>query len=137
MNKVILKGRLTAEPEIKYTQGAEPVAVARFSIAVSRGYKKGDSDVTDFINCRAFRKTAEFIGKYFRKGQEILAEGQLYIDTYESNGEKKKSVYVSVTGVEFCGSKESIAAGCAGQEKNGGNKNYAAENVAEDDDLPF
>ena len=132
MNKVILKGRLTAEPEIKYTQGTEPVAVARFSVAVSRGYKKGDSDVTDFINCRAFRKTAEFIGKYFKKGQEILAEGQLHIDTYESNGEKKKSVYVSVTGVEFCGSK-----GSAGQEKNGGNENYSAENAEEDDDLPF
>lgn len=135
MNKVIIKGRLTAEPEIKYTQGAEPVAVARFGVAVSRGYKKGDSDVTDFINCRAFRKTAEFIGKYFKKGQEILAEGQLYIDTYESNGEKKKSVYVNVIGVEFCGSKNS--GGAVNSTGGGTNGNYKAENVAEDDDLPF
>ena len=144
MNKIILKGRLTAVPEIRYSQGNESIAVAKFSIAVSRGYKKDNKDITDFINCTAFRKTAEFIGKYFKKGQEILAEGQLHIDTYETNGEKKKSIYVNVTSVEFCGSKENGASN--GVSQNSGTANntsdkqedsyYSSEDITDEDDLP-
>lgn len=130
----MLKGRLAADPEIRYSQGEEAMAVASFAVAVSRGYKKENKEVTDFINCRAFRKTAEFMSKYFKKGQEILVEGQLHIDTYEDKGEKKKSIYVSVISVEFCGSKESN--GAVNSANGGTNRDYKEEDV-DDDDLPF
>lgn len=132
MNKVILKGRLTSDPEIRYSQGTDPVAVAKFCIAAARGYKKDNENVTDFINCTTFGKTAEFMRKYFKKGQEILAEGQLHIDTYEYKGEKKKSFCVAVANVEFCGGK-----GDERGEVNPINGGYNAADITEEDDLPF
>lgn len=134
MNKVMLKGRLAADPEIRYSQGEEAIAVASFAVAVSRGYKKENKEVTDFINCGAFRKTAEFMSKYFKKGQEILVEGRLHIDNYESKGEKKKSIYVSVISVEFCGSKD--ISGVVNSVNGGTNRDYKEEDV-DDGDLPF
>ena len=100
MNKVFLKGRLTATPEIKTT--ATDIFVTDFSVAVNRRFNK---EVTDFINCRAWRQTAEFISKYFEKGQEILIVGELHIDKWDKDGETRYSTRVSVDEVYFCGSK--------------------------------
>ena len=100
MNKVILKGRLTATPELKRT--ATDIYVTDFSIAVNRRFNK---EQTDFINCQAWRQTAEFITRYFTKGQEILVVGELHIDKWDKDGETRYSTRVSVDEVEFCGSK--------------------------------
>lgn len=100
MNKVILKGRLTSKPELKTT--TSDIYVTDFSVAVNRRFNK---EQTDFINCQAWRQTAEFINKYFDKGQEILVVGELHIDKWEKDGETRYSTRVSVDEVEFCGSK--------------------------------
>ena len=100
MNKVIIKGRLTATPELKST--TNDIYVTDFSVAVNRRFNK---EVTDFINCQAWRSTAEFITKYFEKGQEILVVGELHNDKWEKDGETRYTSRVSVDEVYFCGSK--------------------------------
>ena len=102
MNKVILKGRLTATPELKST--TSDIYVTDFSVAVNRRFNK---EQTDFINCQAWRQTAEFITKYFTKGQEILVSGELHIEKWDKDGETRYSTRVVVDEVDFCGSKES------------------------------
>ncbi len=88
MNKVILLGRLTRDPEIRYSAGAEAKAVAKFTLAVDRRFKREGEQSADFINCTAFGKSAEFVEKYFRKGQKILVEGHWQTGSYEKNGTK-------------------------------------------------
>ena len=100
MNKVILKGRLTATPELKST--TNDIYVTDFSVAVNRRFNK---EQTDFINCQAWRQTAEFITKYFTKGQEILVIGELHIEKWDKDGETRYTTRVVVDEVEFCGSK--------------------------------
>lgn len=129
MNKVILKGRLTASPELKTT--TSEIYVTDFSIAVNRRFNK---EQTDFINCQAWRNTAEFITKYFTKGQEILVIGELHIEKYEKDGETKYITRVVVDEVEFCGSKSENKNADAPYSENG-IKNF--QEVAADDDLPF
>ena len=80
MNKVILMGRLTRDPELKYTKGAEPMAVANFSLAVNRRFKKSGEQEVDFISCVAFGKNAEFVSKYFHKGQLVSIVGRLNVN---------------------------------------------------------
>lgn len=75
MNKVILMGRLTKDPDIRYSQGEKSTAVARFSLAVDRKFKQEGQPTADFINCLAFGKRAEFIEKYCRKGTKLVVEG--------------------------------------------------------------
>ena len=104
MNKVILKGRLTKSPELKYIN--ENMSVTNFSVAVDRKVKAGEEKKTDFINCTAWNKQGEFIEKYFSKGQEIAIVGRLEVNNYEKDGERKTSVYVVVEEVEFVGSKK-------------------------------
>lgn len=100
MNLVILTGRLTRDPELKY--GASGNAYCRFSVAVNRAFQK---DQTDFINCVAFGKTAELIGEYLRKGRMCGVQGRIQVDTYENNGEKRYSTSVMVDRIEFLESK--------------------------------
>lgn len=100
MNKVLLKGRLTANPEMKKT--TSDISVCNFTIAVNRRF---DREKTDFVNCEAWRQTAEFITKYFTKGKEIVVCGELHLDKYDKDGETRYSTKVSVDEVEFCGSK--------------------------------
>ena len=109
MNKVLLKGRLTRDPEIRYSAGAESKAVARFSIAVSRPFKKDGEAQADFISCVGFGKTAEFIEKYFRKGQEGLIEGRWQTGSYEKDGKKTYTNDCIIEHIEFCGSKAAEA----------------------------
>lgn len=102
MNIFIAKGRLTSEPELKQTGNG--LAVAKFTIAIPRRF---DKEATDFINCTAWRNTAEFIAKNFTKGQEILCEGEINIDKYQADTDTVKyfTDFV-VSRAEFCGSKK-------------------------------
>lgn len=99
MNKAFLKGRLARDPEVRYTQNN--TLVATFTIAVNRKEK----DKADFINCIAWGKTGEFVSKYFKKGQEILAVGRIQVRDYDKDGKKVYVTEVIVEEVEFCGSK--------------------------------
>jgi single-strand DNA-binding protein len=103
MNKVILKGRMTADAEMKSTSNG--VEYCNFSIAVDRYQGKDKERTADFIPCKAWRQTAAFVDKYFGKGKEILIDGEIHFDKYEKDGENRTFAYVSVNGVEFCGSK--------------------------------
>ena len=100
MNKVILMGRLTANPECKQTQNG--ISVCRFTIAVNRPYQKDKQQESDFINCQAWRNTADFISRYFSKGKPIVVEGSLRNNNYtDQNGVKHYSIEVLVSNVEF------------------------------------
>lgn len=108
LNKVILMGRLTRDPEFKQTTSGVPVC--RFSLAINRQFanKQTGERETDFVDCDAWRSTAEFISRYFSKGNMILVEGQLRNNNYEdANGVKHYSMRVLVDNVSFCESKGS------------------------------
>ncbi|MDO4689784.1 MAG: single-stranded DNA-binding protein [Fusobacterium sp.] len=108
MNLVVLNGRLTRDPELKFGQSGK--AYSRFSIAVDRGFQSDKTTQTaDFINCVAFGKTAEFIGEYFRKGRKILLNGKLQMSQYEAEGKKITTYVVVVDSVEFGESKAASA----------------------------
>lgn len=109
MNKVILMGRLTRDPEVRYSQGSvsqESNAIANFTLAVDRRYRREGETEADFFNCVSFGKTAEFIERYFRKGNRILVSGRIQNDNYTNkNGEKVYSVKVMIDEAEFTESK--------------------------------
>lgn len=108
MNKVILMGRLTRDPEVRYTHGDNASAVARFSLAVDRRFKKDGEQTADFINCVAFGKTGEFIEKYGRKGTKFVVEGRIQTGSYTNkDGQKVYTTDVVVEQVEFAESKSS------------------------------
>lgn len=132
MNKVILKGRLTADPEIRKT--ANDISVCNFSIAVNRRF---DREKTDFINCEAWRQTAEFISKYFTKGKEIVVCGELHIDKWEKDGETKYLTKISVDEVEFCGSKNDDNNSSVAPTSMSAPAPAEFEEIADDEDLPF
>ena len=103
MNKVILIGRLTKDPELRYAAGSG-TAVCRFTVAINRQFKK---DETDFINCVAFGKTGETITQYLTKGRQIAVTGSIRTGSYESNsGEKRYTADVIVETFEFVESKK-------------------------------
>ena len=106
MNKVVLMGRLTRDPEVRYSQGERSTAVARYSLAVPRRFKRdGDTDA-DFINCVSFGKTAEFAEKYFRQGMRICISGRIQTGSYVNrDGVKVYTTDVVVEEQDFCESK--------------------------------
>jgi single-strand DNA-binding protein len=103
MNKVILMGRLTKDPE---TRQAGETTVTRFSIAVDRRYKQDGGQAADFPSCVAFGKTADFISKYFHKGMKILLEGRIQTGSYDKDGVKHYTTDVVADSVEFAESKK-------------------------------
>lgn len=110
MNKVILMGRLTRDPEVRYSQGESSMAIARFSLAVDRRGRRdanGDNAQTaDFINCVAFRNNAEFIEKYFRQGMRVLISGRIQTGSYTNReGQKVYTTEVIIEEQEFADSK--------------------------------
>lgn len=125
INRVVLMGRLTKDPELKTTSGG--ISVTSFSIAVDRNYvKQGEERKADFFDVVAWRSTAEFIARYFNKGDMIAVEGQLQTRTYEANdGSTRKVVEVNIDNASFTGSKKS--------EVNEPKNNAPVL----DDDLPF
>ena len=115
MNKVILMGRLTRDAEVRYSQGDASTAVARFSLAVDRRFKRdGDEQTADFINCVAFGRTGEFMERFGRKGTKFLVEGRIQTGSYTNrDGQKVYTTDVVVEQVEFAESK-------ASNDNNGG-----------------
>ena len=109
MNKVILMGRLTRDAEIRYAQGDNSLAIARFSLAVDRRYSKNaEEQSTDFINCVAFGKIAEFFERFGRKGTKFVVEGRIQTGSYTNkDGQKVYTTDVVVEQVEFAESKSS------------------------------
>lgn len=117
MNKIILMGRLTRDPEIRYSQGENSLQIARYSIAVDRRFKRNGEDEADFFNCTAFGKQAEFVERYLKKGTKVLVSGRLQNDNYTNKeGQKVFSVQIITEEIEFAESKGS----------NGGNAAPAA-----------
>ena len=110
MNKVILMGRLTADPELRYTTGSN-IPVCRFRLAVERPFQKsGEERQADFFSIVAWRSTAEFVSKYFRKGVRVLVEGNLRNNVYEDNqGVRHYTVEVQAERVYFADSKKDNA----------------------------
>ena len=112
MNKVILMGRLTRDPEVRYSQGENSTAIARYSLAVDRRYKREGEDTADFFNCVAFGKSAEFAEKYLRKGMKIAIAGRIQPGSYvNKDGVKVYTIEIVVEEHEFAESKNSGAAG--------------------------
>ena len=132
MNKVILMGRLTRDPEVRYSQGANATAVARFSIAVDRRFKREGEPDADFFNCTCFGKQAEFVERYLRKGTKILTAGRIQNDNYTNkDGQMVYSVRVMVDEIEFAESKNASAGSNEGGY-TGGNFNRPAPSGAGD-----
>ena len=128
MNKVILMGRLTRDPEVRYAQGDNPLAIARYSLAVDRRQARnnnGDEQTADFINCVAFGRTAEFAEKYLRKGTKIAVTGRIQTGSYTNkDGVKVYTTEVVVEEHEFAESKNA-SGGNDGGYSNGGFSNSA------------
>ena len=112
MNKVILMGRLTREPEIRYSQGDNAMAIARYTLAVDRRYKKDGEQTADFINCISFGKIAEFAEKYLHQGTKIVVAGRIQTGSYTNkDGQKVYTTDVVVEETEFAESKSSQSTG--------------------------
>ena len=104
LNSVIIMGRLTADVELKTTPSG--LSVVNFTVAVERNYKSGEERQTDFIQCVAWRGTADFVSRYFKKGQMIAVQGSLQVRNYEDKDGNKRTAYdVVAENVSFCGSK--------------------------------
>lgn len=102
MNKVILIGRLTRDPEIRYSQGADPKCIAKYSLAVDRGFKRDGETNADFISCIAFGKLGEFAEKYLRKGIKIAISGHIQTGSFTNNqGQKIYTTDVIIDSQEF------------------------------------
>lgn len=130
MNKVILIGRLVADPEIRYTQSGK--AVASYRLAVDRPFKQDGQQEADFINCVAWGKTGEFAGNYLRKGTKIAVEGRIQTGSYEKDGVKHYTTDIVVDRHEFCESRSSGQAATANS-----NAGQAFTDMDNDGDLPF
>lgn len=146
MNKVILMGRLARTPEVRYSQGNPPVAVARFSLAVNRRFKRDGEPDADFINCVAFGKSGEFVERYFRKGQMVSVVGRLQVRSYDGkDGTKKWATEVVVEENYFAESKTAFESregkpATMASEPKGPNTPEGFSPIdesLEDDDLPF
>lgn len=106
MNKVILMGRLTRDPEVKYTQGENTMAIARYTLAVDRRFKRDGEAAADFISCVAFGRQAEFAEKYLRQGIRIVVTGRIQTGSYTNrDGNKVYTTDVVVEEQEFAESK--------------------------------
>ncbi|MCR4587085.1 MAG: single-stranded DNA-binding protein [Lachnospiraceae bacterium] len=145
MNKVILMGRLTRDPEVRYSQGESSTAIARYSLAVDRRRAANNGEQTaDFINIVAFGRSAEFAEKYFRKGMKVLVTGRIQTGSYTNKeGQKVYTTDVVAEDQEFCESKNSNNGGYESAQGHSDAAPAAAGdgfmNIPEgiDEELPF
>ena len=146
LNKVILGGRLTADPELRKTP--QDISVTSFTVAVNRQYAKSNDGqpTADFINCVAWRQTAEFVTKYFHKGSSICVTGSIQVRTWnDQNGQKRYATEVVVDDVHFVDAKaESGNQYAAGGQmapvystSDNSDNSSQFEELSNDDDLPF
>jgi single-strand DNA-binding protein len=145
MNKVILMGRLTRDPEVRYSQGENSMAIARYTIAVDRRVRRdGDQQTADFINCVAFGRSGEFAEKYFHKGIKIAVTGRIQTGSYTNkDGQRVYTTDVIVEEQEFAESKSASASNAGAAAANG---NAAGSAIGDgfmnlpdgiDEELPF
>ena len=141
MNKVILMGRLVRDPEVRYSQGAEPLAVARYTLAVNRRFKRQGEQDADFIGCVAFGKAGEFAEKYFKKGQMVSIIGRLQVRSWDKDGERRWTTEVIIEEQYFAEGKTAQSKPAAQTGKQMGLAEqegfYPVDESVEDDDLPF
>ena len=140
MNKVILMGRLTKDPEVRYSQGDDSTAIARYSIAVDRRVRAQNGEqAADFINIVAFGKGGEFAEKYLKKGMKVLITGRIQTGSYTNrDGVKVYTTDIVAEDQEFCESKN--ASNNGGEANNNVHPQMPAEgfmNFHDDEDLPF
>ncbi len=141
LNSIIVMGRLTADPELRSTSSG--LSVTSFTVAVDRGYARtGEERKTDFIPVVAWRQTADFVSKYFRKGSMIAVQGSLQSRSYEDkNGNKRVAYEIIADQVSFCGSKAESGTGSYDSVSPSSYNNSSADDfasvVGDDDDLPF
>jgi single-strand DNA-binding protein len=150
MNKAMLIGRLTRDPEVRYSQSAEPIAICKYTLAVNRRLKRDGEANADFINCVVFGKQGEFAEKYFKKGMQIAVTGRIQVNSYDDKeGQKRWSTDIVVEDQEFTESKASF------ENRGTATENYsnsqpsnnttsktsegfsAISESIDDDDLPF
>lgn len=138
MNKVILVGRLTRDPEARYTQGENQTAIARYTLAVDRRFKRDGEPTADFINCVVFGKSAEFAEKYFRQGLRVAISGKITTGSYTNkDGIKVYTTEVTVEDQEFAESKaESEANKTSVQQATQTNTTTGGEFMNIPDDIP-
>ena len=142
MNKVILMGRLTRDAEIRYTQGENSTAIARFSLAVDRRFKRdGDEQTADFISCVAFGKVADFLERFGRKGTKFILEGRIQTGSYTNkDGQRVYTTDVVAETMEFAESKgNGNNSGSAPAPAPSGSSGDGFMNIPEgiDEELPF
>ena len=143
MNKVQLVGRLTRDPEIRYSQGENATATARFSVAVNRRFKNSEGNYdADFINCVAFGKSAEFVEKYFKKGMAIGLTGRIQTGSYTNkDGQKVYTTDVVVEETEFVESKGASSADNSNNSRpapnTANNNDFMSIPDGVDEELPF
>lgn len=136
MNKIILLGRLTKAPEVRYTQGQNAMAIGKFSLAVNRKYKRENEPEADFFNCTSFGKQAEFVEKYLKKGSKVLISGRVQNDNYTNKeGQKVYSIQILVEEIEFAESKGSSDA--AKQQSEPSSEGFVNIPEGLQEELPF
>ena len=138
MNKVIIVGRLTRDPEVRYTQTGK--AVASFSVAVDSGF--GDNKRADFIPVVVWDKLAEVCGNNLTKGRRILVEGRLQIRDYEKDGQKRRAAEVIAQNIEFLDTKQAVGGGSsttssASPAKSGYDVSSFGTEVFPEEEIPF
>ena len=121
MNKVVLMGRLTRDPEVRYSQGENALAIARYTLAVDRRFKRDGEQTADFINCVVFGKSAEFTERYFRQGMRVVVCGRIQTGSYTNkDGQRVYTTDVVAENVEFAESKNASAGNNDGGYQNAG-----------------
>ena len=140
MNKVILVGRLTRDPEIRYSSGEIQTAVARYMLAVERRFKRNNEPTADFIQCVVFGKSAEFAEKYFRQGMRISVSGRIQTGSYTNkDGVRVYTTEVIVEEQEFAESKSESASAHAHVSQEGASSDDGFMNISDNinEELPF
>lgn len=137
MNKWIAMGRLTKDPDTRFTQTAQPMAIASFSIAVGRKFARDGEPDADFFNCTAFGKQGEFVDKYLKKGTKVVITGRVQNNNYtDKNGQKVYATQILVEEIEFAESKSSTGA-AANEPENASGDGFMNVPTGIGDDLPF
>ena len=138
MNTVILLGRITKDPEIRYSNGENAVAFGSYTIAVDRPVGKGKESITDFINCKVVGKPAEFAEKYLRKGMKIAIEGRIQVDNYkDKDGNNRSTTYVQVSSHEFCESRQNNESSPVPERKASSDDGFMNIPDSLEEELPF
>ena len=140
MNKVILMGRLTRDPEVRYSTGNNPLAIARYTLAVDRRFKRDGEAEADFISCVSFGKTAEFAEKYYRQGLKIVVSGRIQTGSYTNReGQKVYTTEIVVEEQEFAESKSASQGSGGNTSNNRGNNttNHSSNNGSNSSSDPY